>query len=83
MANHPDWLTIKTPHSALPELSEILGRGEREAIALAEELNADVVLADDGAARQEAARRDIAVQGTLGILDLAAEHRFIDFEAAV
>lgn len=83
MENYPDWLTIRQPRTSLPELSEILGLGEREAIALAEELKADVVLADDGAARQEAARRGIAVQGTLGVLDLAAEHGLADFEAAV
>ena len=31
----------------------------------------------------EAARRKIPVQGTLGILDLAAEHDFIDFSKAL
>jgi len=34
-----------------------LGAGEREAIALAEELQADVLLTDDWAARREAGKR--------------------------
>jgi predicted nucleic acid-binding protein len=50
-----------------------LGSGEREAIALAEELSADGLLVDDYAARVEALGRGIPVFGTLAILDLAAE----------
>lgn len=81
--NRPEWIEIRGPRAALPELSPFLGRGEREAIALAEELGASVLLADDGAARQEAARRKIPIQGTLGILDLAAEHGLANFEAVM
>jgi len=77
MEKLPEWMTVRSPRTALPELSPVLGEGEREAIALAEELAADVLLVDDEAARLEAARRSIAVQGTLGILDLAAEHGFL------
>ena len=49
---------------------------------MVEELAADLLLADDGAARREAARRKIPVQGTLGILDLAAGHGLVDFPDA-
>jgi predicted nucleic acid-binding protein len=61
----------------------VLGLGEREAIALAEELDADALLVDDEAARIEAQRRHIPIQGTLGILDLAAEHGLIDMPDAI
>lgn len=44
-----------------------LGRGEREAIILAEELQG-VLLVDEPAARQEAARRNLSFLGSLGIL---------------
>ncbi len=74
MEQSPEWMTVRSPRTALPELSPLLGAGEREAIALAEELAADVLLVDDEAARLEACRRNIPVQGTLGILDIAAEH---------
>ena len=83
MEHLPGWVTVKQPGLPLPAFSSVLDLGEREAIALAEELGADVLLADDGAARQEAARRNIPVQGTLGILDLAAEHDLADFSDAV
>jgi len=41
--------------------------GEREAIALAEELSADLLLMDDWDARQEAERRRLHVVGTLRV----------------
>lgn len=55
----PDWVTVKSPQGPLPVFPAILGPGEREAIALAQELSADVLLVDDEAARIEAERRDI------------------------
>ena len=76
MEELPEWVTIKSPRKPT-DCSALLGPGELEAIALAEELNADVMLVDDEAARREAKRRSIPVQGTLGVLDLAAEHGFI------
>lgn len=74
MGRLPEWVTVRSPQNMPFDLPFVLGAGEREAIALTEELAADVLLADDEAARVEAARRKISVQGTLGILDLAAEH---------
>jgi predicted nucleic acid-binding protein len=49
-----------------------LGKGEREAIALAVEFHADRLLVDERPARIEALRRNIKVIGTLGILREAA-----------
>ena len=77
MDNLPEWVSVKSPQGSAPVFPSILGPGEREAIALAEELAADVLLVDDEGARSEAARRNIPVQGTLGTLDLAAEHGFL------
>lgn len=79
----PPWIDVRKPHSVLPELAPALGRGEREAIALAQEVGADALLVDDEAARREAYRRRIAVQGTLGLLDLAASHGLVSFTAAL
>jgi predicted nucleic acid-binding protein len=83
MLNLPEWVTVRSPLIPLPVFPSALDLGEREAIALAEELAADVLLADDGAARREAIRRSIPVQGTLGVLDLAAEHGLVDFPNAI
>jgi len=84
MEDLPNWATVRTARKEIPDLPARLGRGEREAIALAQELQADVLLVDDEAARLEAARRMIPVQGTLGVLDLGASHGLLtDFPAAI
>lgn len=57
--------------------------GEREAILLAQELVADLLLVDDKQARQAAADFGIAITGTLGILDKAAREGLIDLETAI
>ncbi|MGB5636421.1 MAG: hypothetical protein WBM86_27085 [Waterburya sp.] len=49
-------------------INERLGRGEAEAIALATELQSDVVILDDFAARREAMRLGLNVKGTLAII---------------
>lgn len=48
-----------------------LGRGESEAIALAIELAADIVLLDDGKARTVADFMGLRVSGTIGVLTQA------------
>lgn len=78
MRSLPSWARVQSPKTQLRDLPETLGKGEREAIALAQELRADALLADDEQARQESLRRNIPVQGTLGILNLAAEHGLVD-----
>lgn len=84
MQHFPQWATIQSPQNSLPMFPAALGRGEREAIALAIELGADVLLADDEAARAEARCRRVPVQGTLGVLDLAAEHGLLpDLSGAI
>jgi predicted nucleic acid-binding protein len=63
----PTWLEIRQPTQGLdPDID--LDAGERDAIALAEELRADLLLVDDADARQEAARRHLPVVGTLRVL---------------
>ncbi|MDL1958230.1 MAG: DUF3368 domain-containing protein [Deltaproteobacteria bacterium] len=49
-------------------LGNRLGRGEAEAIAIAIEMDADVVCLDDYPARSEAIRLGLKVKGTLGII---------------
>jgi predicted nucleic acid-binding protein len=67
LASRPSWLEIRRPvHSLAPEVD--LDRGEREAIALAEEVSADLLLVDDWDARQEAERRHLRAVGTLRVL---------------
>ena len=57
--------------------------GEREAIALSQELNADVLLIDEWDGREEAARRKLKVAGTLRVLASASEKGLVDLPAAI
>jgi predicted nucleic acid-binding protein len=77
-ANTPLWLRVRTPH----QVNEISGlhRGEMEAIALAEELAAAVLLIDDRTGKQAAVRRGIRVMGTLGVLAQAACRNLISVD---
>jgi predicted nucleic acid-binding protein len=60
--NPPTWVEVITPKSSL--ILAHLDRGESEAIALATEMHAEVVLIDEQAGRQEALRRGLKVAGT-------------------
>ena len=69
-----------------PKCCLVLGQldpGESEAIALAAEIHADVVLMDEQAGRQEAVRRGLKVAGTLSVLDEAEQAGFVNFNDAV
>ena len=70
----PAWLEVRPaqnqPAGVLPAS---LGAGEREAIALAAELHADLLLVDDREARVEAGKHGLRILGTLGLLERAAE----------
>jgi len=80
--NPPHWLEIVHPTSAPDERLAHLGRGERDAILLAQELNA-ALLIDEVKAYREAKRRNIPTLRTLAILDKAAERGLIDLTQVV
>lgn len=65
-----------------PELRS-LDAGEREAILLAQQLAASVVILDDKAARVAAKRCGLRVVGTLGLLEVASREGWVDLQAAV
>lgn len=82
--NLPVWIEVrKTGLATANAALDILDAGEREAILLAQELSADLLLVDDKQARQAAINLGIAVTGTLGILDRAARDGLIDLKTAV
>jgi predicted nucleic acid-binding protein len=60
-----------------------LDRGESEAIALAVEMHAEVLLIDDLAGRQEALRRGLRVAGTLSVVDDADTAGLVNFDEAI
>lgn len=58
-------------------------RASCEAIILAEELKADVLLMDERSGREAALKRNLPVVGTLGILERAAENGLLDFTETI
>jgi predicted nucleic acid-binding protein len=84
MAHRPAWLqvvplTARPPSMPLPDLDP----GERDAILLALHLKADLVLMDERDGVEEARRLGLAVTGTLGILDRAAERGLMELAPAI
>ena len=80
--NPPAWLEIRRPHSSPDEHLSRLGKGERDAILLAQELHSTLLI-DEVRAYREAQRRNIPTLRTLSILDKAAERGLIDLTKTV
>ena len=75
----PTWLEIRDAREIrATEFPVTLHRGEREAILLAESLQADVLLMDEQIGRTIALSRKIALSGTLGVLERADLMSFLD-----
>jgi predicted nucleic acid-binding protein len=68
----------KTSIEAIAELTPDLGPGEREAIALALETKADLVILDDQQGRNVSHNKDLQTTGTIGVLIEARDRGFID-----
>lgn len=83
VSHPPDWLEIRLPSGNYDSVLRAMDPGEREAIALAQELNAAYLIADDMVARSEASRRRLNVVGTLGILRSAARENLLNLQAAL
>jgi predicted nucleic acid-binding protein len=62
---------------SLNAVGENMGRGERAAIALARELDAELVVLDDEQGRTEARRHGLSITGSIGILIEAKERDVI------
>jgi predicted nucleic acid-binding protein len=82
IANPPSWLTIQ-PVPVLDTTLHGLDPGEQAAITLAQTLSADLLIIDERLGRQIAEERGIAIIGTLGILDDAANQGLINLAEAI
>ena len=75
----PSWIVVQplTQPVASQVLQTALGRGESEALGLALEIKADLVILDDRLARRLALGLGVPVVGTLGILMRAKQAGFV------
>lgn len=81
LESKPSWLRIRAPLH-LDTTLEIDDAGEREAISLALEMKADLLLADDKKARRAALARGLSITGAVGVLEAAAAKRLLDLPEA-
>lgn len=80
----PSWCTRRSPSSSLSDASlSHLGAGEREAIVLGQEVQADFLVIDEEDGRRAARARNLVITGTLGVLERAAEHGLIDLPSTL
>ncbi|MEO8883230.1 MAG: DUF3368 domain-containing protein [Devosia sp.] len=82
IAARPSWLAVQPGPAVTDPALARLDPGERAAIALAASIGADAVLMDDRAGVAVALAKGLAVLGTLGVLDRAAQRGLIDLEGA-
>lgn len=76
VTTRPEWITIDSPKTL--DVTIRLGAGEVEAISLANEIGADLVLVDDRKARRAAMERGLIIAGTINVLESAAKRGLID-----
>jgi predicted nucleic acid-binding protein len=77
----PNWVTSRIAPPLKPDMN--LDPGESEAIALAVEIRADLLIVDERAGRNTAAALGLNCMGTLGVLALASRRGLLNFEAAL
>jgi hypothetical protein len=66
----PDWMTVKTPKESheLVRFRDVVDPGEAEAIALALQVHADILLIDEKRGRRIAESAGLPIKGLLGVL---------------
>ena len=82
IADPPLWAEVHQTSNAYDAFMEELDAGEEDAIALAVELRADLILMDDRDGVRVARSKGFRVAGTLAILTMAADRRLFNLAEA-
>lgn len=77
----PGWVEVRAAATELVDAPDV-SAADREAITLATELNASVLLMDDQQARRCAAHVGVVTIGTVGLLEIAATRNLISLPEA-
>src|SRR5712692_1230450 len=83
IASPPRWLEIESEVPAADSHLSELHQGERDAIALAQQIRADALIMDERRGRHEAEGRGLVVIGTLGVLVAAHERGLVNLAEAI
>jgi predicted nucleic acid-binding protein len=83
MANPPTWLEIRQTTSIADTALTKLDAGERDAILLMQELNADLLLIDEGDGYGAATQRGMRCMRTVGLLEQAGIHGLLELPEAI
>lgn len=78
----PPWIRVVSPSTSLT-MSARLDSGEAQAIALAKELLAEVILIDERKGRRVAQEHGLTTVGTLTVLEMAAERSLLDLKSVI
>lgn len=83
LKNAPPWLVVEQVADTLDDQLARLDPGERQAIQLAKQAQADLLLMDEKLGVRIAREHGLAVTGTLGVLLQAFRHSLLDLEEAL
>ncbi len=82
ISDPPVWIEVRSPVPTYRD-SILLGPGESEAIALAEQIGAHRIMMDESLGRIEAQSRHLEVIGTLGVLREAHQAGLLNLAHAI
>ncbi len=82
ISNLPEWVNVRSAPVTESLGLEHLDKGEIEAISLAQDLNADILLIDEREGCKQASRLGLATTGTLGVLLIAGLNGLVNAEDA-
>jgi predicted nucleic acid-binding protein len=83
MAHLPAWVEIRQTTTRADAALAVLDAGERDAILLMHELNADLLLIDEGDGYRAATQRGLRCLRTVGLLEYAGQQGLLDIPEAM